>query len=222
MIELPDNPAPNAVDPELIDYGMFLRSPTGGSTLRVDRAGSRYKVTVGFPPMRPEVARVFTARLARAKREGLRIEYPLLGASQGNPGSPVVDGAGQAGTTIALTGLNPGYTVREGYWMTFVGNGGSRYLHQAVGVATADGDGAVSVSIEPPLRAPLPDGAEVLLAKPTIDGALIDTLGWSLSVDRLVRIGGAIVIEETEAVGGAMTVPSFDDDDAPPTFDMDS
>lgn len=219
MIELPDSPAPNGVDAELLDYGMFLRSPTGGSTLRVNRAGSRFKVTVTFPPMKPAVARVFAARLQTAKREGLRIDFPLLGASQGNPGSPVVDGAGQAGTTLALRGLTPGYVIKEGYWLTLIDTNG-RYLHQAAGVAAVAGDGTVSFPIEPPLRAPMPDGAQVLLARPTVEGALIEAIGWSYSVDRLVRLGGAIVIEETEGSATMPALATFDDASAPPTFDM--
>lgn len=220
MIELPDAPAPNGVDVELLDYGALLRSPTGGSSLRVNRAGSRFKAVVSYPPMKPEVARVFSARLQRAKREGLRIEFPLLGVSQGSPGAPVVDGAGQAGTTLALRGLNPGYVIREGYWMTAIDGDGGRYLHQSLSVVKVAGDGLAEISIEPPLRAPLPDGAEVLLAKPTVEGALIDTIGWSYSIDRLVRFGGAIVIEETE--GAPMPAPSLDDETATFTFDMDA
>ena len=55
--------------------------------------------------------------------------------------------------------------------------------------------GDATLTIEPPIRAPLPDEAVILLAKPTIEGVVIDEIGWSLSVDRLVR-GGVVVIEE--------------------------
>ena len=76
MIVLPATPGPSGVDVELMDFGTLLRSPTGGSAVRVDRAGSRFKVMVTYPPMKPEIARQFTARLQKAKREGLRINYP--------------------------------------------------------------------------------------------------------------------------------------------------
>lgn len=223
MIELPSTPAPNSVDVELLDYGMLLRSPTGGSTLRVDRAGSRYKVTVGFPPMQPTVARQFTARLQRAKREGLRIEFPLLGATQGSPGSPVMDGADQGGITLNLRSLTVGYVIAEGYWLTLVGASGDRYLHQVVTGDTVGGDGKATLSIEPPLRAPLADGSTVILDAPTVQGFLTDMVGWNLAVDRLVRVGGSIVIEEAEALAGmpSPTVPTFDDATTPPTFDME-
>src|SRR3546814_10400759 len=72
---------------------------------------------ISFPPMLPSVSRIFIARLLKAKREGLRIPYPLIDVPQGAPGSPVVDGADQSGTTINLRGLTPGYAAKEGYWL---------------------------------------------------------------------------------------------------------
>jgi hypothetical protein len=222
VIEFPATPAPNGVEVELLDYGMFLRSPTGGSTLRVDRAGSRFKVTVSYPPMKPEVARQFTARLQRAKREGLRIEFPLLDATQGSPGSPQIDGAGQSGTTLNLKGLTNGYAILEGYWLTLIGDDDDRYLHQVVTGDTVGVDGKATLSIEPALRVPLANSSTVLLAQPTVDGFLIDTVGWSYALDRLVRLGGSITIEEAEGLPGMPpAAPTFDDDGLP-TFDMDS
>lgn len=224
MIEFPATPAPNGVDVEPLDYGMFLRSPTGGATLRVDRAGSRFKVAVSYPPMKPDVARQFTARVQRAKREGLRIEFPLLGATQGSPGSPVVDGGDQGGTSLNLRGLTVGYVIEEGYWFTLVADGDLRFLHQVVTGDTVGGDGKATISIEPPLRYPMADGDTVILDAPTVDGFLIDAIGWSYSVDRLVRFGGVIVIEEAEGLAGmpSPSAPTFDDSTAPPTFDMES
>src|SRR3546814_1909417 len=66
----------------------------------------------------PILSRIFIARLLKAKREGLRIPYPLIDVPQGAPGSPVVDGADQSGTTINLRGLTPGYAAKEGYWLS--------------------------------------------------------------------------------------------------------
>lgn len=197
MIELPDWPAPNGADPVLIDFGFFQRPASGAASLRIDRPGSRFRVAITFPPMKPDVARKFLARLLRAKRQGLRIEYPLLGVSQGYPGSPVVDGAGQAGTSLDIRGLTPHYGMKEGYWLTLIGSDGVRYLHCSQTSAIANAGGQLAIEIEPPLRAPFPDGAAILLAHPTIEGVMPEELGWSLSIDQLVR-GGTIVIEEAE------------------------
>lgn len=195
MIELPTSPAPNGVAPKLIDYGFTMRSPTGGSSLRLDRAGSRFAAEISFPPMKADTARVFVSRLLEAKSEGLRIEFPLLGVSQGNPGSPVVDGAGQAGKTLNVRGLTPGYVVKEGYWLSIVDANGQHYLHNARAVVTADGSGDAALSITPALRVPFADGAVIHLAKPMMEGLVDgDGFNWQIPVNRLIAL--AVTIEE--------------------------
>lgn len=194
MIDLPESPAPNGVDVRLIDFGMTLRPATGAAILRINRAGSRYRVEASFPPMEPDVARVFNSRFMAAKREGLRIDYPLLGLSQGAPGSPVVDGANPTGTTLPVRGLTPGYAVKEGYALTLIDADGQGYLYFTTSAVVADASGDATLTLSVPIRAPHADGDEIKLAKPTIEG-MVEDVSWSLSVDRLVR-GGAIAIEE--------------------------
>lgn len=195
MIDLPDDPAPNGVEVTLLDYGMLLRPSTGAALLRVNRAGSRYRVAVSFPPMQPDTARKFLSRFRRAKREGLRIDYPLLGLSQGSPGAPVVDGANPTGTTLPIRGLTPGYAIKEGYALTLIDADGIGYLHFAGEAVMADASGDAELTLDEPIRAPLADGSTILLAKPTIEGVLADDVSWSLNVDRLVR-GATVTIEE--------------------------
>lgn len=195
MIELPENPAPTGVEVGVIDYGMTLRPSTGAAALRVNRAGSRYRVAVTWPPMQPDTARVFLSRFQQGQREGLRIDYPLLGLSQGSPGSPVVDGANPTGTTLPVRGLTPGYAVKEGYALTLIDASGVRYLHFAAAPVMASATGTASLTLTLPIRAPLADGSTILLSKPTVEGLVTD-IGWTLSVDRLVRLGG-VTIEES-------------------------
>lgn len=195
MIELPDDPAPNGAEVSLLDYGMVLRPATGAAVLRVNRAGSRYRVAVSYPPMTADEAGQFVARFQKAKREGLKIDFPLLDRSQGAPGTPLVDGANPTGTTLPVKGLTPGYTVKEGYWLTLIDADGNGYLHCATAAVRADDTGAADLTIEPPIRAPLPDEAVILLGKPTVEGVLVEDIGWSLGVDKIVR-GATVVIEE--------------------------
>lgn len=198
MIEFPDDPAPNGVEVVPVDAGMLLRAASGASPLRVNRAGTRLRATVSYPPMTPDQAGKFIARLQRAVREGLRIDYPLLGRSQGAPGSPAVDGDNPLGTTLSLTGLTPGYAIKEGYALTLIDSDGNRFTHFSGSAGRADASGNLTITnLDPPIRGVFMDGDTVLLAKPTIEGAVVEAVSWSLSVDRLVRLGGAIVIEET-------------------------
>lgn len=195
MIELPADPAPNGVTPRLIDYGLTLRSPTGGSALRVDRAGSRFGAEISFPPMPAKTARVFVSRLLAAKSEGLRIEYPLLGESQGVPGAPVVDGAGQAGALLAVRGLTPFYACKEGFWLSIEDADGQHYLHNCRATVVADASGDAAISIVPALRVPFADGATIHLAKPMIEGLVDgDEFAWQIPVNKLIAL--AVTIEE--------------------------
>lgn len=195
VIELPDEPAPNLASPRLVDNGFTQRGQSGPAG-RVDRPGSHWAMVVTFPPLKAEAGRVFTVRLTRAQAEGLRVEVPLLGVKQGIPGAPVVDGAGQTGTTLNARNLTPYYAAKEGFWLHIENVDGERCLHQVTAQVIADASGVAALSIWPPLWKAFADGDSIELAHPTIEGAIEPLEGWSLSVDRLVRFGGSIVIEE--------------------------
>lgn len=189
-------PAQSAA-PALIDFGATLEPASGGRLLRIDRAGNRYRIEVTWPPMRPEVARELISDLIAGQSEGVRIRYPLMGVSQGAPGAPVIDGADQAGKVLALRGLTPHYAFRKGYWLTLVDDvaagdaagEGLGYLHNCRSTLFAGADGTATIELNEALRAPLADGASVLLARPTIEGLPEGSgLSWSLPVDRLIQL----------------------------------
>lgn len=189
MITLPAVPAPNDAQPSMIDFGANLRGALGARTVRVDRPGNRFRAAISYPLMTPEEARVFVSRLLRAKASFVRMPWPLLGVDQGMPGSPVVNGAGQAGTAIALRGLTSAYQFQEGFWLSIFG-GGQHYLHNVTNAVTASGGGLATVNIVPALRFPFPDGAVVNVAQPMIDGFVDgESTDWAIRVDRMVQLG---------------------------------
>lgn len=193
MIVLPRFPRPNRPVIEMTDPGVEQR---GASTLYVERPGSRHRVQFSWPRevMTPDVAAKFLSRLKRGKRQGVQIDM-LLPQSQGSPGSPVVNGAGQSGTAIAVRGLTPGYVAKEDYWITLVEADGTAYLHSIVEFARASATGTATFQIEPPLRAPFPDGAAVHLARPFIQGRLLgETLSYAHEEQKRVPL--TIAIEE--------------------------
>lgn len=188
MIELPATPAASHAAMSLLDFGMTLRASTGAGSLRTDRKGSRWRAHVTYPAMYPELARIFVARLAKAKREGVRIPFPLL-APQGSPGSPVVDGAEPAGYSLPVRGLTPGYTAKEGYWLSIEDASGQHYLHTLTATAMADASGDATLTIEPELRVDFADGDTIHLAKPMIEGIVLgEEWSWVIPVDRRIRI----------------------------------
>lgn len=189
MIELPSSPAPNGVSPSLIDFGMFLQPSTGAEDLRVDRKGSRYRLSVSYPKMTSDDARVFVSRLLRAKSEGLRMAFPLVDVNQGAPGAPVVDGAGQAGKTLMVRGLTPGYAVKEGYWLSIQDENGRHYLHNTGPAVRAGADGKAALTLAEALRWPFANGAIIHLAKPMVQGFVEgQEWQWQIPVDRMIAI----------------------------------
>ncbi|MEP9401855.1 hypothetical protein ABLE43_08530 [Sphingomonas sp. VNH70] len=170
----------------------------GASALRVNRQGNHYRISVSYPPLdEADRARVFVSRLIRAKRQGLRMPYPLLGVDQGRCGwGVVVDGAGQGGDTLKVRGLPRGGVVREGFWLSIEDTGGQHYLHNVGAEAVADADGKATLSVaDTLLRRPYADGCRVHLARPMIEGLIEgDEQSWQLAIDGNTAL--SFVIEE--------------------------
>lgn len=196
MIELPAEFVPREAMPQLLDFGMLLRPASGAPALRVNRTGSRYVLQVAFPPMQPEKARRFVALMQVAKREGLRMAFPLMGLVQGG-GAAKVDGSGAAGTSLPLKNMTPGYMVRQGMWLAVEDADGTRCLHNVAEAARVASDGKVTLTIEPPLRVALVNDDDVNVSAPTIEGWITSDVGWALPVNRIVS-GLGFTLEESE------------------------
>lgn len=190
MIEL--NAVPNGFDVELVDTGETVRGLNGAGQ-RQNRLGGHYKATFTFPPLKGESdARALKSQLTAGLRQGVKIELPLP-MSQGLPGSPVVDGAGQSGTTLNVTGLTPYYAGRVGWWLNIIAADGTICLHDITAPFVADASGDAAISIEPPLRLPFDNGDEIELAHPVIAG-YPEEVRWNIS---LPYLGGfEVMIEE--------------------------
>lgn len=106
--------------------------------------------------------------LALNGREG----YFLLGDPAGTAargtwagGSPLVNGAGQTGKTLAVDGLSAGATTKAGDWLQ-LGSGSSARLHKISQGGTANGSGQLTLDIWPRLRASPADNDAVTIASP--------------------------------------------------------
>ena len=195
MITLPATPAPNGAQPQLLDFGMVLRPATGAPAQYFTRPGSRFQVEFSFPPMEPDIARTFVSKLLFGKRDGLRIPFPLMGVSQGNPGAPLVNGATSAGTSLLIKGLTANHLIKEGWWLTVIDSLGFHYLHNIRADVTASAGGLATVTIEPPLRTVLADNNTVLLAVPLVEGIVTSVATWPMPVNR--RIDLSFTLEES-------------------------
>lgn len=198
MITLPATPSPNEATGRRISFGGVMRPGLGAKLLVLNRQGDRFAIDVTYPPMpAEEMGALFVSRLIRAKREGIRIPMPLLGVDQGAPGSPIVDGAGQAGLSLNIRNVTPGYEALEGYWLSIVSPAGQHYLHNVSEDTTANLSGKMTLSIEPMLRVRFADACAVHLVAPMIEGLVVgDEAEWRLSVDHMT--GLSFTIEEAE------------------------
>ncbi len=195
MIVLSDDFAPNGAKVSGIDFGFLQRPALGGALRRVNRPGARFLIELSWPTMLADDARVLVQQLTAAKFEGLRVAFPLQGVSQGDPGTAIqVDGSA-GGTSLPLRGLWPGYVVQQGYWLTAIDSAGVHYLYQVAANVEVNSAGKAAVTVTPMLRAPLVDGNTVLLARPLIEGAVTEEIGWELSPGQLIS-GIGCVIEE--------------------------
>lgn len=194
MIELPDGIHPQAASMRLIDFGGVVRPGLGGAIQRVNRLGNRFAVDVTLPPLPLEKGRVVLSRLLQAKQEGLRIAVPLALGKQGAPGSALLNGAVTGGTSITVDGLNAGYAVLEGYWLSLVKDG-QHYVHQVASTVVANGSGQATITITPELRTSFADNTVVNLGKPMIEGFVDgDELAWEISLAH--HLGLSFTIEE--------------------------
>lgn len=196
MIELPEGIGPAHAKHSMIDYGFLQRGALGAKTQRMNRKGNRFVAAMTFGPFYADQGSQFVARLLEAKSDGIRLPYPLQ-IDQGAAGSPVVDGAGQTGTTLPMKGLIPGYVCREGYWLSIENSDGQHYLHNVRAGGMADAAGDLSITINPELRHPFADEATVHLEKPMIEGLVDgDAWDWETSVNQVVPIN--FTVEEAE------------------------
>lgn len=117
--------------------------------------------------------------------------WPLQGFDPGTPGAlaagtALVNGASQAGRSLAVNGLVPNYPFREGQFFSIVINA-RHYLYMVTAEAIANATGAVTLAIEPMLRVSPPNNAVVHIGKPMIEGFIQgDAFAWEMALANFV------------------------------------
>lgn len=182
-ILLPAEPVPQRWTPRALDWGGELVPPLGGETQRLNRLGDRFAIEVTLTPTQDAaLALAYVSRLRRARREGARLPFPQLNLAVGSPGDVRVDGAGQAGSWLAVRGATAGYAFREGQFFSLVSDG-RRHLHSVAAAATASAAGLALLAIEPMLRVSPSDGDVVEVAAPMIEGFVGgNEQGWTVDI----------------------------------------
>lgn len=184
-MELPSAPGPRREAWRPVRFGGDVQGALGGAMQTINRLGDRWALGIEIPPLTPVQAREWSAALVLALRSGALWKIRQVGSPTGNPGTPAVDGASQAGDLLLARAIEPGYAWRQGQFLS-IDTGGQRYVHMVTAAGTADGTGEGEIDIVPPLRVSPGDGDTVELGQPYIEGALVWE-GWALDPDRLAR-----------------------------------
>ncbi len=188
-VTLPDTPGTVSATPRLLDFGGLITPALGGEQQRINRLGNRWGITATLPPMRIEPdGRRWTAALCEGLTDTVLFPFPQVDFNTGVPGAPVVNGAGQTGSTINLSGFTPGYFVRKGQFFSVI-SAGRRYLYQVRADVATDAAGAAAVPITPMLRKSPANGDACEFAVPMIEGFLQDSgIAWTVDLARTVGL----------------------------------
>jgi hypothetical protein len=198
-LALPTSPQPFNASPRPLVPGRWQKpGAIGGAETYLDRLGARWALDIVMPRLKPEPdGRTWAAILTRAAMEGEEVlfPWPQPGLVIGSPGTPLVAGAGQAGTTLNADGFSASYAIRAGQFFSIV-SGGRRYIHSVRTAVTASGGGVAALSIVPPLRVSPTDNAVLEFAIPLIQGKLTgEQPGWTFIPARVEQL--RFSIEET-------------------------
>lgn len=93
-----------------------------------------------------------------------------------NEGSPRVAGGSQTGSSLDVDGITIGFVIPQGAFISIITNS-RRYVYKVRAAVTADGTGAATLSIIPPLRLSPLNNDVVEISDPKVEG-LVDFAGF--------------------------------------------
>lgn len=180
---LPFFPAARLQTPRLVSSRLGLDPVYGGPSFRGRRPGSRFAIAFELPPTTHDRAMEWSDLDVEDDTCVMPIYQP--GNEGEGEGSPIVDGADQAGTTLALKGLTPQLYLTKGRWISIITNG-RRYCYRLDADAVADEAGDIEIALTTMLRVAHGDGDVVEITQPKIEGYVTapDDL-WAMGTDRL-------------------------------------
>lgn len=193
MIDLPEWPEPNGAEIGLMDFGAFLTPGLGGPVQRINRMGSRFRGNFTMPVMKSEKAgRQWVSRLVRGKQEGVRMPLPLLDFDPGSPGTVLINGAGQSGSSLIVDGAEPYYVFREGQFFS-IETASKHHLYMVATETIASVTGTATLPITPMLRRQHANNDACHFAEPMIEGFIHgDEFAWSLAIGSFTELQFAI------------------------------
>ena len=169
ILTFPSIRRPSRASYRLRGHTQTHRSPLDGTEQTLELPGAVWELTVSWESLDAADTRVLAAFLANLRGAAGRFYYsPALWSPRraAGGGSPLVNGGAQSGGSLITDGWTPSAEVAlAGDWLSFDDVGARRRLHMVTATATADGSGAATLAITPPIRrAPADDAAVEVVA----------------------------------------------------------
>lgn len=167
-ITLPSSPCPSRVTLMPFNKTALSESPFTGRTQTQRQAFQAWRFQVEYPSMTKTQARQWLAALMSLEgRSGTFLFGDTVWKTPSGTwaGSPVVNGVGQTGATLAVSGFTAGATVKAGDHFQ-ISSGEFSRLHTNLTDQTADGSGLATLDIWPRHRSSPGSGDAITATSP--------------------------------------------------------
>lgn len=182
-VTLPTSPAPRNITMRPNSTVGVNRSPFTAERQVQVHQGEWWEAEIQYAPLesRAIAEDLLGALLALNGREGTLLVPAYPKTPRGTwTGTPTVDGGGQTGKTLDITGAGANATVKRGDWFQ-LGTGGSVSLHKVTADVTLNINGSGELDFWPRLRSSPAGGAAVTITNP-VGLFELQPFEWSLEV----------------------------------------
>jgi hypothetical protein len=165
------------IGPAEIEWGLRSNSqafvsPLNRSAQTLENPGAVWVASLSWPTLTRDQRRDLAAMLVRLRGQAGRLYFgdPAARTPRGiATGAPVVAGAGQTGSVLAVSGAAPSLPnwLRAGDYIHFDTPDGRRELKMVTQDAATNAGGAASLQIEPPIRTSPAAGAAIATSNAT-------------------------------------------------------
>jgi len=193
VLTLPTTPTPASMGIALVSAKNTLTPAFGGDEQDIQRKGSRYALTFAMPPMTYLTSMDWDDLMSEGDTVLMRVFQP--GFDAGAPGTPLVNGASQSGTSLIVDGLTPYYVIRKGQFLSVV-TSGQHFLYRAASEVVAGSGGTATIPLRTMLRRSPANNDVVKIAEPMIEGFVRDLGEYTVGANHLV--GMQFTVRERE------------------------
>ena len=201
---------PNSLSINLIANTALYQSPLVASAQTLDRGGLKWQAVYNYVNISAAKRAILMGLIARLRGQAHRMRVPVYD----NPkrglygGTPLVDGASQTGSTLAIDGCSNNITnwIRVGDYFSVVVNG-EHELKMCTVDASSNGSGQIAtLDFEPRLRASPANDAVISVEDGVLDkpeGIFVmttATTGWSSRPFQTASELSQIIFNMTEDV----------------------